>query len=232
MHYLKKEKKRPFKPGTWLCLCLLGWAVAKQAAAQSLEPLPNHPGKFAYTPAPGDRLVYQVTYPDGTKYPFTVTIKKYSYPPDENEPYPIAFNWAMGAPANSAGSIEICASCLTEGNAYKNYFAAGSNLKLEDATAVFVTGRNFYEPQQDKDKKTIMIMDGQPISFYDNAEQLGGHKVTVNGKAFYLLTKTYNNAPDMKGNRSLIIQAAGSQLILSMNLTFTIQLQHIITARQ
>lgn len=215
-------------------LLLPAFIFAQQASlplSKRIVPLAEHKGAFQYQPAPGDRLVYEVKAADGTRYNFTVVLKRYETDPDKNHPFPIAFDWTMGAPHNSSGSVEICSSCLSDATRYQNYFTNGSQLQLSDASTVFMSGRNYYETEQDDEKKTVMTMDGKEITFYDRMG-FQTHMVTIGGKKYPLLMKPYNSSPTLDGENSVSVQVGYDRLILSMELGFSIQLKEILPAKK
>ncbi|HMO32714.1 MAG TPA: hypothetical protein PKE63_01100 [Lacibacter sp.] len=218
----------------WLLLLLPALSIAQTASlplSKRIVPTTEQKGAFQYQPAAGDRLVYEVKSPDGTRYNFTVTLKRYETDPDKNHPFPIAFDWTMGAPHNSSGSVEICGSCYTDATRYQNYFTSGSRLQLSNASTVFMSGLNYFEPEQNDEKKTVMVMDGKEISFYD---RLGyeTQPVKVGKKTVQLLMKKYNSSPTLDGENSVYVQVGYDRLILGMELGFHIQLKEILPAKK
>lgn len=188
--------------------------------------MPNNPSLYEYTPAAGDVLIYEVTPPLGAKYTFTVALQRYETDPDAAHPFPIAFKWKMGSPINCSGSVEICNSCYEKATKYVNYFTNGSQLKLTDASSVFMSGFNYVEPEQNEEKKTEMQMDGSAITFYD----LLGYQsfpVKVGNRTINLLSKHFNNSRRLDGDNSVVVQVGDNRLILEMALGFSITLKEI-----
>jgi hypothetical protein len=218
-----------------LLLILLPMLSAAQKTSQPLSkrivPTSEQKVTYLYRPAAGDRLVYAVKLADGTRYNFTVELTRYESDPDKNHSFPIAFNWTISSPYNSSGSVEICGSCYNDATSYQNYFTNGTRLQLSNTSSVFMSGRNYYEPEQNDEKKTVMNMDGKEISFYDRMGYQT-HDVLIGGKKYPLLMKNYNSSPTLDGDNSVQVQVGYDRLILGMELDFSIQLKEILPEKK
>lgn len=218
----------------WLLFLLPLLSIAQTASqplSKRIVPTSEQKGTYLYRPAAGDRLVYEVKLADGTRYNFTVELTRYETDPDKNHSFPIAFNWTISSPYNSSGSVEICGSCYNDATSYQNYFTNGTRLQLSNTSTVFMSGRNYYEPEQNDEKKTVMNMDGKEISFYDRMGYQT-HDVLIGGKKYPLLMKNYNSSPTLDGEYSLQVQVGYDRLILGMELDFSIQLKEILPAKK
>jgi hypothetical protein len=221
------------------CFALLLFLIPLSSAAQKAsQPLSKHivptserQNAYRYLPAAGDRLLYEVKQADGTKYNLTIELTRYETDPDKNHPFPIGFNWTISAPYNTSGSAEICGSCYTDAISYQNYFTNGTRLQLSNKSTVFLSARNYYEPEQNEEMRTVMNMDGKEISFYD---MMGyqTHDVLIGGKKYPLLMKHYSSSPTLDGDNSVMVQVGYDRLILCMVLDFSIQLKEIILAKK
>ena len=102
----------------------------------------------------GTKLTYHVTTGD-REYDYTVTLTK-------TGPV-IAFDWTMGDPVNTSGSINISAAALSTATAYKNYFEDDSKVTLSKQSTVWLSKKNFNELKAKG--KTRMDMTGSVYLF-------------------------------------------------------------------
>jgi hypothetical protein len=94
-----------------------------------------------------------------------------------------------------------------------------------------MSGRNYYEPEQNDEKKTVMNMDGKEITFYDRMGYQT-YDVLIEGKKYALLMKKYNSSPTLDGDNSVQVQAGYDRLILGLELDFSVHLKEILPAKK
>lgn len=215
-----------------IALFVCGWSIVKAQEeilplAERLVLIPETEDVYYYQPAPGDRLIYEVSLYNWLKYEFIVDITRYPEHLVDQTGYPVAFDWLMTDPISTRGKVEICAECLIDNISYTNFFKDGDHLKLDASSTVFMSRRNFYEVQQNDDRSTNMIIDGNNMTFYDK-DNYYRFPVKVNDKQYELLVSYFNDSPDMDGDNAIGVQAEGSSLIVFMDIAFKIILKEII----
>jgi hypothetical protein len=195
--------------------------AAQTAVLQNTRLARGDDGLYGYTPAKGDELRYVVTYPDGSQYDFVITLMQYDYPGAAE--FPVALRWDISEPLNSTGLIELCSACLEQSYVYLNYFKDGTYLKYTDFSTVFVSAKNFSETEKPNDRFTLMIMDGEEITFHADPAYTG-FPVQANGRSIQLRTRKLNSVP---GGKEVIFQPGAHRLIVAMKLNFSIELKEI-----
>jgi hypothetical protein len=203
---------------------------------QRMERLDNDVESYLYTPVAGDKLRYEVRMPDGAVYDFVVTIKTFIHSNEDQYPdarFPVAFHWQMGNPVNTSGEVYLSRQALEEAIHYHNYFRNGEIAELKEASTVFLSRKNWYEPGMNDDRSTLMNMTGTEMKFYKPLENAGYLPVKRQGKTYQIPVYRYNNSKDGTGNYNVYVQdEADVLLILKMKLDFEIELKEIIPGRE
>lgn len=187
---------------------------------------------FVYVPAAGDKLVYGVTDAYSNEYEFIVTLKEYknaTHSDYEKTPYPIAFAWEM-QPQGTKGEVAISRNSLENAKDYVNYFKNGSSLKLDRESTVFLSGKNYYEPDDTNNYSTLMNLGAIETNMYliDKPRTIS---VRCGNDRINIPVKTFNSAKDGTDDYELLVQDNGlNRLIILMNLDFEIVLKEIIPA--
>jgi hypothetical protein len=165
----------------------------------------------------GDKLVYQVKA-DGNEYDFIVTIN------DEGEKG-IDFNYEMTNSNKTSGHVTISNQARSEATKYVNFFRGGE-LKLTDASTIWLSGKNFSDMPN---KKTTMTLDnGVPETFYRPENDEVNPVVKIKGEDKKLDAFIINNGADGTGNKTMWINGISSNsLIVKMDLGWSIVLKEI-----
>lgn len=214
---------------------LMAWSEAPVSSASyepRMERINHDIEAYLYTPMAGDKLRYEVKMPNGTMYDFIVTIKTFIHSNEDEYPdarFPITFHWQMGNPLNTSGEVYLTRQALEEANRYQNHFRNGEIAELKEASSVFLSHKNWYEPGMNDDRSTLMNMTGTEMKFYKPMENAGYLPVKMQGKTYQIPVYRYNNSKDGTGNYNVYVQdEADVLLILKMNLDFEIELKEII----
>jgi hypothetical protein len=165
----------------------------------------------------GDKLVYQVKA-GGNEYDFIVTIN------DEGEKG-IDFNYEMTNANKTSGHVTISNQARSEATKYVNFFRGGE-LKLTDASTIWLSGKNFSDMPN---KKTTMTLDnGVPETFYRPENDEVNPVVKIKGEDKKLDAFIINNGADGTGNKTMWINGISSNsLIVKMDLGWSIVLKEI-----
>lgn len=195
---------------------------ASSIMAQSKIYLPmmikNDDGSTAsYDIQKGDKLVYQVKA-GGNEYDFIVTINS----DDENG---LDFNYEMTNSNKTSGHVIISNKARSEATKYVNFFRGGE-LKLTDASTIWLSGKNFSDMPS---KKTTMTLDnGTPETFYRPEKDEVNPVVKIKGEDKKLDAFIINNGADGTGNKTMWINGISSNsLIVKMDLGWSIVLKEI-----
>lgn len=165
-----------------------------------------------------DTLVYQVKAGD-KEYEFKVTINAHD---SENG---IDFNYEMTNANITKGHVTISPEAQANATKYVNYFRGG-NLKLTDASSVWLSNKNFRDMAQ---KKTIIQLDNNaPEIFYLPKDESVSTVVKIKGEDKTIEGFKINNAVDGNGNKTIWINDISSNsLIIKMDLGWSIVLKEI-----
>ena len=165
----------------------------------------------------GDKLVYQVKA-GSNEYDFIVTI-------NEEGENGIDFNYEMTNANKTSGHVTISNKARSEATKYVNFFRGGE-LKLTDASTIWLSGKNFSDMPN---KKTTMTLDsGAPEIFYRPENDEVNPVVKIKGEDKKLDAFIINNGADGSGNKTMWINGISSNsLIVKMDLGWSIVLKEI-----
>jgi hypothetical protein len=203
-----------------LFVALLTFAISCMAQRSIFLPMmiKNDDGSTAsYDIQKGDKLLYQVKA-GGNEYDFIVTINS----DDENG---LDFNYEMTNSNKTSGHVVISNKARNEATKYVNFFRGGE-LKLTDASTIWLSGKNFSDMPN---KKTTMTLDnGVPETFYRPEKDEVNPVVKIKGEDKKLDAFIINNGADGTGNKTMWINGISSNsLIVKMDLGWSIVLKEI-----
>jgi uncharacterized protein YdhG (YjbR/CyaY superfamily) len=157
-------------------------------------------------------LHYEVKTDDGETYPFDVTIDKFSATG-------IKFNWTMKSDKSMKGSVTIYKAALETAQAYRNYFANNSNVKLTKETTVWISKKNYTELLATKATKLSLDFSLQDFVYINDKT----YTTTLNSKKINLSsivvksTTTENNITILKdATNPLILVMQPKDFIISL----------------
>lgn len=170
----------------------------------------------------GDTLVYNVNASDKS-YQFLVIPNKFDVSTGAD------FNWVMTAPVNRKGRVTISAAALKSGKRLINYFNGG-DLKLTDASAVWLSTDNFKDITNMNKPETKIAMDaGEPETFGSPEADAVTPTINYKGREITLDGFAIESKPGGNASRKelWVLNITNNLLILKMDLGWTIELKEI-----
>jgi hypothetical protein len=167
----------------------------------------------------GDTLVYAVNN-SGQQYNFLVIPNKFDVSGGAD------FNWVMTEPINRKGRVTISSAALKSGKKLVNYFSGGE-LKLTDASAVWLSTDNFKEITKGETK--ISMDASEPETFSSPETDAVTPTINYKGKEITLDGFAIESKPGGNASRKelWVLNITNNLLIIRMDLGWTIELKEI-----
>jgi hypothetical protein len=167
----------------------------------------------------GDTLVYAVNN-SGQQYNFLVIPNKFDVTSGAD------FNWVMTEPINRKGRVTISSAGLKSGKKLVNYFSGG-DLKLTDASAVWLSTDNFKDITSGETK--ISMDNAAPETFSSPETDAVTPTINYKGKEITLDGFAIESKPGGNAARKelWVLNITNNLLIIKMDLGWTIELKEI-----
>lgn len=176
-------------------------------------------GPCTFNVLKGDTLVYEVNAA-GKHYNLMVVTNKFDAAAIAD------FNWVSSAPESKAGHVTVNTAALTTSKKYVSFFPAGE-LKLADASSIWLTAANFKEIA--KGKTSIAFDNSQPENFSSPEADAVSVPVSYKGRALSLEGFALENKPEGQPDRKEIwvLNVSSNPLIIKMDIGWTMELKEV-----